>query len=37
MLSDTTYELHSSEAGNPANSLSTDLPGDVRFCVEGVI
>ena len=36
ILSDTTYELHFGEAGKPTNSLSTDPPGDVRFCFKGL-
>ena len=31
MLPDTTYELHSGEAGKPANNLSIDLPREMRF------
>ena len=32
MSLDASDELHSGEAERPANSLSTDLPGDMEFC-----
>ena len=31
MLLDTSHELHSGDAKGQANSLSTDLPGDMEF------
>ena len=32
MLLGTSHELHSGEVERPANSSSTDLPGDMEFC-----
>ena len=31
MLSGTSHELHFGEVGKPASSLSTGLPGEMRF------